>query len=77
MIEQRNAGVGVGCGEVRGGSGGGIIPLIPALGRQRQVDLCALEASLVYTQISRTARPIQRNPFLKNRQTEEQTDRTK
>ena len=24
------------------------MPLIPALGRQRQVDLCEIEASLVY-----------------------------
>ena len=36
--------------------------LIPALGRQRQVDLCELEVSLVYRVSSRTARAIQRNP---------------
>jgi hypothetical protein len=39
-------------------------PLIPALGRQRQVDLCEFEASLVYRMSSRTARAIQRNPCL-------------
>jgi hypothetical protein len=39
------------------------MPLIPALGRQRQVDF---EASLVYRVSSRTARAIQRNPVLKN-----------
>ena len=31
-------------------------PLIPALGRQRQEDLCEFEASLVYRVSSRTAR---------------------
>jgi hypothetical protein len=30
--------------------------LIPALGRQRQVDLCELEDSLVYRMNSRTAK---------------------
>ena len=30
-------------------------PLIPAFGRQRQVDLCETEASLVYIVTSRTA----------------------
>jgi hypothetical protein len=28
------------------------MPLIPALGKQRQVDLCELEATLVYKQAS-------------------------
>ena len=32
------------------------MPLIPALGRQRQVDLCEFKASLVYRACSRTAR---------------------
>jgi hypothetical protein len=32
------------------------MPLIPALGRQREVNLCDLRASLVYTVTSRTAR---------------------
>ena len=40
------------------------IPLIPALGRQRQVDLCEFKASLVYRVVSRTARATQRNPVL-------------
>jgi hypothetical protein len=38
-------------------------PLIPALGRQRQVDL----SPMVYRASSRTARAIQRNPILKNK----------
>jgi hypothetical protein len=38
---------------------------IPPLGRQRQVDLCKLEASLVYKESSRIARATQRNPVLK------------
>ena len=42
------------------------IPLIPALGRQRQVDLCEFKASLVYRVVSRTARAKQRNPVSKN-----------
>jgi hypothetical protein len=36
--------------------------LIPALGRQRWVDLHEFEANLVYTVSSRTARGTQRNP---------------
>jgi hypothetical protein len=36
-------------------------PLIPALRRQRQADLCDFEASLVYRASSRTARAVQRN----------------
>ena len=42
------------------------MPLIPAL-RQRQVDLCEFEASLVYRVSSRTTKAIQRNPVLKNK----------
>ena len=42
------------------------MPVIPALGRKRQVDLCEFEASLVYNVSSRTARDVtQRNPDLK------------
>jgi hypothetical protein len=41
------------------------MPLIPALGRQRQVDLDEFEASLVYRMSSRTARATQRKPCLK------------
>ena len=39
------------------------MPLVPALRRQRQADLC--EASLVYRMSSRTAWATQRNPILK------------
>jgi hypothetical protein len=39
--------------------------LIPSLRRQRQVDLCKTEASLVYRVNSRTARATQRNPVSK------------
>jgi hypothetical protein len=38
------------------------VSLIPALEKQRRVDLCKFEASLVYRVSSRTARAIQRNP---------------
>jgi hypothetical protein len=38
------------------------IPLIPALRRQKQMDLCKFEASLVYRVSSRTARATQRDP---------------
>jgi hypothetical protein len=38
------------------------MPLVSALGRQRQADLCEFEASLVYK--SRTVRATQRNPIL-------------
>jgi hypothetical protein len=41
--------------------------LIPALGRQRQVDLCEFKASLAYTLSSRTASATQRNPVLKKK----------
>ena len=43
------------------------IPLIPALMRQRQVDLCEIEAGLVYKVSFRTARATQRNPVLKRK----------
>ena len=43
-------------------------PLIPALRRQRQVNLCEFEASLVYRTSSRTAKTVtQRNPVSKER----------
>ena len=41
------------------------MPLIPALQRQRQADLCEFEVSLVYRVSSRTARDTQRNPASK------------
>ena len=39
--------------------------LIPALERQRQIDLCEFEISLVHRVSSRTARVSQRNPVSK------------
>ena len=42
------------------------IPLIPALGRQRQLDLSEFKASLVHRVSSRTVKATQRNPILKN-----------
>jgi hypothetical protein len=38
-----------------------LTPLIPALGRLKQVDLCEFKVSLVYRASSRPARAIQRN----------------
>ena len=43
------------------------MPLIPAVRRQRQVDVCEFEASLVYRVSSRTARATERNPVLKKK----------
>ena len=40
-------------------------PFIPALRRQKQVDLCEFEASLVYIASSQTARATQRDPASK------------
>ena len=40
------------------------MPLIPALGRQRQVDLCEFEVNLVCRVSSRTIRAV--TPVLKN-----------
>lgn len=39
-------------------------PLIPALKRQGQPDLCKFRARLDYTASSRTSRATQRNPIL-------------
>jgi hypothetical protein len=41
--------------------------LIPALGRQRQVDLCEFKASLVYIVSFRTARATYRDPISKDK----------
>jgi hypothetical protein len=41
--------------------------LIPALGRQKQVDLCKFETSLVFRVNSRTARSAQTNPASENK----------
>ena len=44
------------------------MPVIPALRRQRQVDLCKFKASLVYSASSRTARTVtQTKPVSKNK----------
>jgi hypothetical protein len=40
------------------------MPLILEPGRQKQVDLCDFEASLVYRASYRTDRATQRNPVL-------------
>jgi hypothetical protein len=40
------------------------MPLIPALGRQRQVDLCEFEASLVYKVCSWIARVVTQRNFV-------------
>ena len=51
--------------------------LIPALRRQRQVDLYELEASLVYRVSSRTARATQKPCLTKtNKQTKTTTNNT-
>ena len=42
------------------------MPLIPAVRRQRQADLCEFKASLVYRASSRTASKAIGNPVLKN-----------
>lgn len=42
------------------------MPLIPELGRLRQVGLYEFEANLVYGASSRTTKTTQRNPVLKH-----------
>lgn len=41
------------------------MPLIPALRRQRRVDFCEFEASLLYIASSRPARVMQSDPISK------------
>ena len=48
--------------------------LIPGLWRQRQVDLCEFEASLVYRLSSRTARATQKNLVSKKPREEEEEE---
>jgi hypothetical protein len=48
------------------------MPLIPALRRQGQEDLCEFKASLVYRASTRTAGATQRTPALE-KQTNKQT----
>jgi hypothetical protein len=45
--------------------GAHILSLVPALGRQRQEDLCEFEVSLVYRVSSRTAKIKKREPVSK------------
>ena len=45
------------------------MPLIPEFRRQRQVDLCEFEASLVYKASSRTAKAVSEKPCLKQNKT--------
>ena len=45
------------------------MPLIPALGRQRQANLYEFKANLVYRVNSRTTRVTQRNPSSKKKKT--------
>jgi hypothetical protein len=52
------------------------MPLMPTLGRQRQVELCEFKASLVYRVSSRTAKATQRNPFLKNKTKQQKQQKT-
>jgi len=50
------------------------MPLIPALGRQRQVDFGVHKVSLFYRVSSRTSRATQRNPVSKK---QKQTNKRK
>ena len=43
------------------------MPLVPALRRQRQADLCDSGVRLFYRATSRTSRTTQRNPVLKKK----------
>ena len=48
------------------------MPLIPALRRQRQVDLCKFKAHLLYRASSRTgSKKLQRNPVSKKKKVEQ------
>ena len=51
--------------------------IIPALGKQKQADLCEFVASLVYRGSSRTARATQRNPASKNKEKRREEKREK
>ena len=52
-------------------------PLIPKLKRQRQVDLCEFEASLVYKSSSRTARATQGNSVSEKKKRKKEREREK
>ena len=58
------------------------MPLIPALSRQKQVDLCEFKTSLVYRVSSRTAKTASQRSLVsknktKNRKQNKQTKRLK
>jgi hypothetical protein len=50
------------------------MPLIPALRRLKQVDLCEFKASLVYRVSSMRARDTQRNPVFKAQRKKKKTN---
>jgi hypothetical protein len=52
-------------------------PLIPALRRQKQADLCEFKASMVYRVSSWTDRATQRNPVSKNKNKNKPKDKKK
>ena len=52
-------------------------PLIPALVRQRQVDICEFKVSLVYRVSSRIPRVTLRNPVSKTKQSKTKQKTTK
>ena len=49
------------------------MPLVPALGRQRQLDVDEFEPGLVYNASSRTV--TQRNPVLRNKDKKNKTNK--
>ena len=51
------------------------MPLFSALRRQRQVDFCEFEASLVYRVSSRTSRAMQRTLSQKTKTNKKKTNR--
>jgi hypothetical protein len=51
--------------------GGVVTPLIPALRRQRQANLCESEASLIYRASCKTARAKTDKPYLDNKKTKQ------
>ena len=54
------------------------MPLIPALGRQRQVDLCEFEVSLVSRASARIgSKSTQRNPVSKKKKKRKEKKRKK
>ena len=52
------------------------MPLNPALRRWRQVELCELEANLVYKVSARTTRATQENPVSKSKTERKRASKT-